>query len=220
MTIRNCRADMDTMTKKHNDEIRRLNLKLNERDSLIHKLKDEIALLRSMEAGHNMQPFSQEISLNTEIASMRIQLDNQKYEMRKLKEERSNILREHRALAPINEEVEQMRKEKVTMTKKLEALRADARNGCGHQDEISELKKDVRAKHRELVKVRPLLTFNHIPVLHIRAILAKFVFCVIFLVVYSFEQWSGPVLVQGMVGRTVVLERIRRESHGFLLLVA
>mmetsp|Transcript_28524 Transcript_28524/g.52048 ORF Transcript_28524/g.52048 Transcript_28524/m.52048 type:complete len:572 (+) Transcript_28524:946-2661(+) len=156
MTIRNCRADMDTMTKKHNDEIRRLNLKLNERDSLIHKLKDEIALLRSMEAGHNMQPFSQEISLNTEIASMRIQLDNQKYEMRKLKEERSNILREHRALAPINEEVEQMRKEKVTMTKKLEALRADARNGCGHQDEISELKKDVRAKHRELVKLRAM----------------------------------------------------------------
>eukprot|EP00978_Attheya_sp_CCMP212_P048939 scaffold596273_cov51-Attheya_sp.AAC.2 len=154
MTIRNCRADMETMTKKHNDEIRRLNLKLNERESLIQKLKDEIALLRSMENGHNMQPFSQEISLNTEIASMRIQLDNQKYEMRKLKEERSNILREHRALAPITEEVEQMRKEKVTMTKKLESLRAEARNGCGHHHEISELKKAVREKHRELVKLR------------------------------------------------------------------
>jgi hypothetical protein len=115
-----------------------------------------------------------------------------------------------------------MRKEKATMAKKLESLKADARNGCGHQDEISELKKAVREKHRELVKVRPHLTFNHIPMIQFRAILAKFVFCVMFWVVYSFEQWSGPVLVHGIVGRrTEVLEEIiHRESHGFLLPVA
>jgi hypothetical protein len=40
---------------------------------------------------------------------MRIQLDHQKFEIRKLKDERSKILREHRALAPIAEEVEQVR---------------------------------------------------------------------------------------------------------------